>query len=94
MPKTFCKDCGGIEIDEQEVCHCAESSIPSSDMLALFVGAARLQREWREKGLRHAAHCNYQRDDLPHCNCGISDLQDALRVYEDKANNRISKQDH
>ena len=36
MPKTFCKDCGGIEIDEQEVCHCAESSIPSSLLLDLL----------------------------------------------------------
>ena len=41
MPKTFCKDCGGIEIDEQEVCHCAESSIPSSDMLATYLTARR-----------------------------------------------------
>ena len=29
MPKTFCKECGGIEADYDEVCHCGDSSIQS-----------------------------------------------------------------
>jgi len=26
--KTFCKDCGGIELDDQDVCHCNETNEP------------------------------------------------------------------
>jgi hypothetical protein len=62
---------------------CEECKECKSDkLLDLFVKAARKQKDWRSKGLQHAPFCNYQRDDMSYCNCGITDLQEALREYE------------
>lgn len=30
-------------------------------------------------GWGHAIHCNFQREDIPRCNCGVADLQQLAR---------------
>lgn len=49
-----------------------------------FVDAAKLQRHALEQGgWGHAIWCNFQRPGLEHCNCGVADLQHALKLYDE-----------
>lgn len=60
----------------------AEKALSSSDedILRLFVNGAKRQKNSLEQtGWGHAIWCNFQRKGLKHCNCGINDIQYALK---------------
>ena len=58
-----------------------------SKVLELFVKAAKSQKAWLDESyLQHSILCNYphthNKDDATFCNCGLTDLQYALREYD------------
>jgi len=59
-------------------------------LLDNFVKAAKLQQfALNNGGWGHAGWCNYPRlegNGKGKCNCGVSDLQSALKQYEDYKN--------
>ncbi len=55
-------------------------------LIACFVKAGTKQEEWLTKGLKHSITCNYHREDIEYCNCGVADLQHAMREYRMSTN--------